>query len=43
MLVATFNIPAMGDQENEEKLFRLMHTVFEMVDAIANIKNSPTV
>jgi anaerobic ribonucleoside-triphosphate reductase len=43
MLVATFNIPTMGDHENEDKLFRLMHSIFEIVDAVANIKHSPTV
>ena len=43
MLVAVFQIPKMGDEENEQKLFNLIHNLFDMVDAVANIKHSPTV
>ena len=42
-MVAVLEIPKTGDQESEEKLCKLMHLVFEMVDAIANVSYSSTV
>ena len=43
MMVATFNIPKIGDTEAEEISHKLMLMCFDMVDDIANIKHSSTV
>lgn len=43
MLVAKIKIPPIGDADQEEKAFKLMHTVLKMVDNVANVKYSSTV
>ena len=42
-MTAVIQIPASGDIEQEEKAFKLMHCVLNMIDAVANLRYSPTV
>jgi hypothetical protein len=43
MIVAEIEIPPIGNQEQAESHFKLIHCVLNMIDTIAAIKMTPTV
>lgn len=42
-MIAVIQIPATGNTEEEEKAFKLMHVVLNMIDTIADVRYSPGV